>query len=119
MSSNAIFRATDGSISRTPTPIFPNDIQPMKLCRLLLLLVFLCPAMTSMAEARPAAITADRIIAVVNDEVITLNEMRARLAVIERQMRAQNVEMPARDVLERQMLERMIMERVQIQFANN
>ena len=59
----------------------------------------------------------DRIVAVVNDEAITDFELRARLATVERQLRGQNVQLPPREVLERQLLERMIIDRVQLQFA--
>jgi len=59
----------------------------------------------------------DRIIAVVNDEAITQFELRARLATVERQLRGQNVQLPPREVLEKQLLERMITDRVQLQFA--
>jgi peptidyl-prolyl cis-trans isomerase SurA len=62
-------------------------------------------------------IEADRIIAVVNDEVITLNELTARMAAVERQLRQQGTQMPPRDVLEKHILERMILDRVQFQLA--
>ena len=70
------------------------------------------------AQGRAAqVIEADRIIAVVNDEVITLNELKARIAAVERQLRQQGTQMPPRDVLEKHVLERLIVDRVQIQFA--
>ena len=70
------------------------------------------------AQGRAAqVIEADRIIAVVNDEVITLNELKARIAAVERQLRQQGTQMPPRDVLEKHILERLIVDRVQIQFA--
>lgn len=59
----------------------------------------------------------DRILAVVNDEAITLLEHRNRLATVERQLRSQNVQLPPRDVLEQQLLDRMISDRVQLQLA--
>jgi peptidyl-prolyl cis-trans isomerase SurA len=59
----------------------------------------------------------DRIVAVVNDEVITMQELQSRLASIERQMREQNVPLPPKNVIERQMLDRMIFDRVQLQEA--
>lgn len=59
----------------------------------------------------------DRIVAVVNDEVITMQELQSRLASIERQMREQNVPLPPKNVIERQMLDRMISDRVQLQEA--
>jgi peptidyl-prolyl cis-trans isomerase SurA len=62
-------------------------------------------------------IEADRIIAVVNDEVITLHELRSRMAQVERQLRQQGTQLPPRDVLEKHILERLIVDRVQVQFA--
>lgn len=72
----------------------------------------------ALAQGRaPRVIEADRIIAVVNDEVITLNELTARMATVERQLRQQGTQMPPRDVLEKHILERMILDRVQFQLA--
>jgi peptidyl-prolyl cis-trans isomerase SurA len=59
----------------------------------------------------------DRIVAVVNDEVITANELRARAAIAESQLRRQKIQPPPREVLERQVLERMIVDRAQLQLA--
>ena len=59
----------------------------------------------------------DRIVAVVNDEVITANELRSRVAISEMQLRRQKIQPPPRDVLERQVLERMIVDRAQVQLA--
>lgn len=86
--------------------------------RILLLLLFgltLVPAHAQTRRALPQEV--DRIIAVVNEEAITAFELRARLATVERQLRAQNVQLPPREVLEKQLLERMITDRVQMQFA--
>ena len=60
---------------------------------------------------------ADRIVAVVNDEVVTLHELRTRLEVAVNQLKKQGTPLPARDVLERQMLERLVMDKVQLQQA--
>jgi peptidyl-prolyl cis-trans isomerase SurA len=73
------------------------------------------PAYAQTRRAQPVEV--DRIIAVVNDEAITAFELRARLATVERQLRGQNVQLPPREVLERQLLDRMITDRVQLQFA--
>jgi len=75
----------------------------------------LAPAHAQTARAQPLEI--DRIIAVVNEEAITAFELRARQATVERQLRGQNVQLPPREVLEKQLLERMITDRVQLQFA--
>ena len=70
------------------------------------------------AGAAPAdPVEADRILAVVGDEVITQYDLRQRLATALKQLQKQNTTLPPQDVLERQLLERMIMDRVQMQFA--
>lgn len=82
--------------------------------------LILCLAGISLAHAqtrRAAPIEVDHIIAVVNNEAITAFELKSRLATVERQLRGQNVQMPPRPVLEKQLLERMIVDRVQLQMA--
>jgi peptidyl-prolyl cis-trans isomerase SurA len=69
------------------------------------------------AQNRARPVEVDRIVAVVNDEAITLHELQTRLATTERQLRAQGTQLPPRDILMRQMLERMIVDRVQLQYA--
>jgi peptidyl-prolyl cis-trans isomerase SurA len=80
--------------------------------------VFFCvPGGQAIAQGRAAkAIEADRIIAVVNDEVITSHELRVRVATIERQLKQQGTQMPPRDVLESAFSSDSF-DRAQIQFA--
>ncbi len=59
----------------------------------------------------------DRIVAVVNSEVVTMSELGERIAVVERQMKRQNTPMPEPRQLERQVLERLILEKAQLQLA--
>jgi peptidyl-prolyl cis-trans isomerase SurA len=66
---------------------------------------------------RPRVELADRIVAVVNDEVITYRELQQRVARVTAQLRGQGAPLPSPDVLARQVLERMITEKVQLQFA--
>jgi peptidyl-prolyl cis-trans isomerase SurA len=61
--------------------------------------------------------TLDRIVAVVNDEVVTANELELRLRIAEQQLRRQNIALPPREVLRRQVLERIIIDRAQVQTA--
>lgn len=75
--------------------------------------VFSLPAMAAPYEP----IEADRIVAVVADEVVTYQELRAKLTSALKQLQKQGTPLPPQDVLEKQMLERLIMERVQLQFA--
>jgi peptidyl-prolyl cis-trans isomerase SurA len=73
-------------------------------------------AATSIAAvAAPSA--GDRIVAVVNTDAITQFELDARLAMVERQLKTQKVQLPPREVLQRQILERMIVDQAQVQFA--
>lgn len=87
------------------------------------LFLFLCFSGLSSAQTaqRPAnePLPADRIVAVVNDEVITLNELRARLDIALDQLKKQGTPLPARNVLEKQMLERLVMNKVQLQRARD
>jgi peptidyl-prolyl cis-trans isomerase SurA len=71
----------------------------------------------------PAAVHAqgvallDRIVAVVNKEVVTLSELNDTIATAERQLRRANTRPPSREVLERQMLEKLILDKAQLQLA--
>src|SRR6266850_6955046 len=59
----------------------------------------------------------DRIVAVVNKEVITYSELYEAVGMAERQLRRQGTPAPERPVLERQMLERLILDKAQLQMA--
>src|SRR5437870_11103533 len=59
----------------------------------------------------------DRIVAVVNKEVITYSELSEAVGMAERQLRRQGTPAPERPVLERQMLERLILDKAQLQMA--
>jgi peptidyl-prolyl cis-trans isomerase SurA len=59
----------------------------------------------------------DHIVAVVNDDVITRNELSERVATVETQLKKQNILPPPPDALEKQVLERMIVDMLQTQFA--
>jgi peptidyl-prolyl cis-trans isomerase SurA len=81
------------------------------------LLAFLI-AGSAVAQSRSRIpIEVDRIVAVVNDDAITLHELQSRMVTVERQFRGQGNQLPPRDILMRQLLERMIVDRVQLQFA--
>jgi peptidyl-prolyl cis-trans isomerase SurA len=72
---------------------------------------------SSVPSASPDGRTLDRVVAVVNDEVITMNELNLRTRVAEGQLKRQNIPLPPADVLRRQVLERMIIDRAQVQLA--
>lgn len=78
-------------------------------------------ALTSVAWAQrtPSRVQfIDRIVAVVNNDIITQFELNERIRVVKNQLEGQKTQLPPQDVLEKQLLERMINERVQLQFAN-
>jgi peptidyl-prolyl cis-trans isomerase SurA len=86
-----------------------------------LLAVFLAGGASAQTFGRAYSepMPADRIVAIVNDEAITLNELRARIDVVVSQLHQQGTPLPPADVLSQQMLERMVMEKVQIQHARD
>ncbi len=59
----------------------------------------------------------DRIVAVVDDEVIVNSELQERLKQIVAQLRAKKAKLPPQKILERQVLERLIANRVQLSAA--
>lgn len=77
---------------------------------------FAWPSFTA-AQKPPPVTVLDRIMAVVNDEVVTRNELEERVKLAMRQLREQGTPPPSRETLERQLLERMVTDRVQLQFA--
>jgi peptidyl-prolyl cis-trans isomerase SurA len=84
-------------------------------------LVSVCLVGLAAAQPRPSGqpVAVDRIVAVVNDEVITLHELRSRLDSALGQLQRQGMAPPPRDVLERQVLERLVMDKVQLQLARD
>src|SRR5256884_1700889 len=69
--------------------------------------------------APPRVVAIDRVIAVVNDEAITQYELDDARRVVVQQLKQQNVQQPAADVLDKQVLERLITERALLQHAKD
>jgi peptidyl-prolyl cis-trans isomerase SurA len=67
--------------------------------------------------AQPRVLSVDRVVAIVNDDAITQHEVDDAKRVVLAQMKQQNVQPPAPDVLEKQVLERLITERSLMQYA--
>ncbi|WP_077400094.1 peptidylprolyl isomerase [Microbulbifer agarilyticus] len=59
----------------------------------------------------------DRVVAVVDDDVVMASELQQRINTITQQIAAQNVQAPPIDVLRRQVLEQLIVERLQLQMG--
>ncbi|MDH5579889.1 MAG: peptidylprolyl isomerase, partial [Betaproteobacteria bacterium] len=84
-----------------------------RLAACLLLLVAALPA-----GARDAVLV-DRVVAVVNKDVITLTELAERTARAEAELRRQRIAAPERTALERQVLERLVLDKAQVQLAES
>ena len=78
-------------------------------------LVFLFLFSTQLLAAEIAKM--DRIIAVVDQGVITEKELADRIQTVTTQLEKQGTQLPPRDVLEKQILERLINDRLQLQYA--
>ncbi|WP_367607463.1 peptidylprolyl isomerase [Legionella sp. W05-934-2] len=64
-----------------------------------------------------SANTLDKMVAVVNDGVITQSQLEDRVAEIEQQLRIQGQEIPQRSILEKQVLQQLILTNLQLQLA--
>jgi len=62
--------------------------------------------------------TLDRVVAVVDEDVVMASELSQRMNTIASQIQAQQVQAPPIDVLRRQVLEQLIIERLQLQMAS-
>ncbi len=82
-----------------------------RLCALLLL------ALAALPAAARDALLVDRVVAVVNKDVITLTELAEHTARAEAELRRQRIAAPERTVLERQVLERLVLDKAQLQLA--
>ena len=83
---------------------------------------FLKRLLSSLLLLAAAAIHAEteplnRIVAVVNDDVVLESELEAKLGIVREQLRAQNTDLPPDDVLRQQVLERVIVDKLQLQLA--
>lgn len=96
-----------------------NKIQktPVKRLPLLWLVVGLCGLPQTHAATQPVSEPLDRIVAVVNEAVITAFELEEELRTIKRQLRAQNAQMPDDKTMSKQILDRMVLTRIQLQRA--
>jgi peptidyl-prolyl cis-trans isomerase SurA len=83
------------------------------------LLLYAVLLAVSAGAAAQRAVPVDRIIAIVNKEVITASELADAVTSAERELRRRGTTPPERSVLERQMLERLILDKAQVQLARD
>jgi peptidyl-prolyl cis-trans isomerase SurA len=74
--------------------------------------------MTGQFNAHAAGVVKlDRIVAVVDQTVITEQELESRIATVTAQLKKQGTELPEESILRKQILERLISDTLQIQYA--
>jgi len=78
-------------------------------------LFFLLFGLTVVAAAN--AMELDRIIAVVDEDVVMQSELQSQMRRVREQLRQQGTALPPTSVLERQIMERLILQKIQIQRA--
>ena len=71
------------------------------------------------ATQASAGVELDRVVAVVNDDIISGSELDTRLERVRKQLRQSGTAPPPPDALRRQVLERLILRRLQLQIARN
>ncbi len=77
-----------------------------------------CAALCALALPATAQVQKlDRVVAVVDDDVVMASELQQRMDTITQQIAAQNVQAPPIDILRRQVLEQLIVERLQLQMG--
>jgi peptidyl-prolyl cis-trans isomerase SurA len=82
-----------------------------------LLLITLTINVATTYDVNAAVQDVDRIVAIVNDDVVLRSELDAETAQILAQLRQQKTQLPPKEVLERQVLERLILKKLQIAAA--
>lgn len=68
-------------------------------------------------QAKPEPVELDRIVAVVNDDIIASSELDREVANVKMKLRQRNTHLPSYQVLRKQVLEHMIDQRLQLQIA--
>ena len=85
--------------------------------RLVLLVAALVGVLFPLLASSQRVVDLDRIVAVVNDDVIMQSELRTRMALIRNGLEESGTPSPPDHVLARQVLERLLVDRIQLQLA--
>lgn len=76
-------------------------------------------AASALAQSVQPVQPVDRIVAIVDKDVVTMTELQARVSAAERELRRQGTALPERKVLEQQVLEQLILQKAQLRLAKN
>jgi peptidyl-prolyl cis-trans isomerase SurA len=80
-------------------------------------LLLCCAFCTTLSLAKSNSESLDKIIAVVNDDVITTSELQQSLAIVKLQIAQQNGPAPSENILKKQVLDQLISKKLQLQIA--
>ena len=103
-------------MTQSPLPFTNPPCRALRGCALALAALMLA-APGVLAQQPRKVVVLDRIIAVVNDDVITRLDLDERLRFATLQLKQQGTSPPPREALEKQLLDRMVTDRVQLQLA--
>lgn len=78
---------------------------------------FLLVLLSALSLGSHAAVEIDRIIVVVDEDVVMQSELESQIRRVREQLRQQGTSLPPTSVLERQIMERLILQKIQIQRA--
>ena len=84
---------------------------------LLILSLFLLP--TTQIYAKAEVTLLDKIIVIVDNNIITQIELDERVKLISQQLTQQGTRLPSKNILQKQILERLILEKIQLDIAEN
>ncbi len=85
----------------------------------LLALVFALSLVALPATAAAAPVEIDRIVAIVDNDIISHTELMEQIRTVRAQLRQQRINPPSERILQRQVLERMVLEQIQLQLAED
>lgn len=94
-----------------PTSLFSQMVYPAFAS--FILLAVMAPGMATAGDQ-----IMDKIVAVVNDDVVLNSELNTKIELIKQSVLADNRALPPQDILQQQVLERLIVESLQLQMAN-
>ena len=95
-----------------------RTLVPVKLADLGFLILAVC-LFTGLPSALAAVQDLERIVAIVNDDVVLEGELDDRISMVLEQLNAQNTSLPPEEAIRRQVLERIIVEKLQLQLADS
>lgn len=72
---------------------------------------------TSLAAAQAQDVELDRVVAIVNNDVVTSSELNDRITQIKYQLALKHTQLPPEEVLRKQILDRLILDEIQLQMA--